>query len=438
MTPVTPRRYDRPVAAVRDALRRAAAGLVILIGFFHPAAANAASGSFNLGDQSVVQVLAGARSQVTIKGWDRPNIQFDTDDEAAQVTRRPITFGTAQTPLSISLPVQNIQVRDQATGLTTRGTLPPEEFPYASDFRNGVHDTVRIQTAEDSHLTVMVPATTALLVVRIRNGVGFIDIEDYHGGTLFVGSGGGATRLNDVMSAAFVQMINGRLDVTDSSFDRLRARGNNASFVFEHNRARQIEVSTVSGNIVYDNGTFDPGLARFDSTYGSIGIGVASGAQVSARSTDGHVYSMWDRRTPIEQRGDSDVNATIGGGGPVVNAVTGRGNVYLYDGSLTTRGALPPAWRPIRQAMTQRRSASGGTAPLSGRRPVRSTAFARYAGETKAARSPPLRCRPAPHRGRPASCGGSSRSAAARAVRRRALWTAPPSRAPALRSRGGR
>ena len=129
-------------------------------------------------------------------------------------------------------------------------------------------------------------------------------------------------------------MLNGRLEVVDSSFDRLRARGNAATFVFEHDRARQIEVTTVSGSIVYDNGTFDPGLARFESTSGSIAIGVAAGAQVAARSNDGHVYSMWEKRTPIDQRSDGEASATIAGGGPVVNAVTGRGNVYLYDGTL--------------------------------------------------------------------------------------------------------
>jgi hypothetical protein len=349
MTTPGPRRYDRPVAAVRDALRRAAAGLAFLLVSLHPLAASAASGSFNLSDQSVVQVLAGARSQVTIKAWDRPNIQFDTDDENAQVTRRPITFGTAQTPLSVPIPVQNIAVRDPLTGATTRGTLPPEEFPYASDFRAGVHDTVRIVTADDSHLTVMIPASTALLVARIRNGAGLIDIDDYHGGTLFVASGGGQTRLNDVMSATFAQQMNGRLEIYDSSFDRIRARSNNAVIDFEHDRARQIEVTSVSGNIIYDNGTFDPGLARFESANGSIGLGIATGAQVAARSTDGHVYSMWDRRTPLAQQGDSDVSATVAGGGPVVNALTGHGNIYLYDGTLASRPVLPPEWRQLRQ-----------------------------------------------------------------------------------------
>ena len=351
MTGPGPRRYDRTVAAVRDALRRAAAGFAIFLGFFHPVPASAATGSFLMGDQSVVQVLAGARSEITVRGWDRPNVQFDTDDEAAQVTRRPITFGTVQTPLSVSIPVQTISVRDPVTGVMGRGTLAPEEFPYASDFRAGAHDTVRIQTAEDSHITVMIPPTTALLVTRIQKGQGVVSINDYHGGTLFALSPGGRMMLNDVMSAAFVQLMSGRLDVVDSSFDRLRARGNGAAFVFEHNRARQIEVSTVSGNIVYDNGTFDPGLARFESTNGSIGIGVAAGAQVAAHSTDGHVYSMWDRRTPLDQRGDNDVSATIAGGGPVVNAVTSRGNVYLYDGALASRGLLPSEWRPIRQTI---------------------------------------------------------------------------------------
>jgi hypothetical protein len=353
MTARGPRRYDRPVAAVRVALRRAAVGFAFLLGLFYPVAANAASSSFSMGDQSVVSVWAGARSQVTIKGWDRPNVQFDTDDESVQVTRRPITFGTPQTPLSVSIPLTNITVRDPATGTTSRGTLPPEEFPYAADFRPGVHDSVRIVTAADSHVTVMVPASTALLDARIRGGEGIVSIDDYRGGTLFVVSGGGRMLLNDVMSAAFVQMLNGRLDVDDSSFDRLRARGNAATFVFEHDRARQIEVTTVSGSIVYDNGTFDPGLARFESASGSIGIGVASNAQVAARSGDGRVYTMWDRRTPVDQRGDGDASATIGGGGPVVNAVSGHGNVYLYDGTLASRQVLPPEWRPIRQAIGQ-------------------------------------------------------------------------------------
>jgi hypothetical protein len=60
---------------------------------------------------------------------------------------------------------------------------------------------------------------------------------------------------------------------------------------------------------------------------------------------------MWDRRTPLDQRSDGDVNATVDGGGPVVNAISGRGNIYLYDGTFYGRQALPPEWRQVRQAL---------------------------------------------------------------------------------------
>jgi len=152
------------------------------------------------------------------------------------------------------------------------------------------------------------------------------------------------------MSAAFIQMMNGRLDVTDSSFDRLRARGNNVNMVFEHNRARQIEVTTVSGSIVYDNGTFDPdsrGLnrptARSDRRrHGRTGCGALD------RGT--RLFDV-DKRTPIDQRSTGEASATIAGGGPVVNAVTVRGNVYLYDGAFSSRHTIPPEWQPVREAL---------------------------------------------------------------------------------------
>ena len=38
---------------------------------------------------------------------------------------------------------------------------------------------------------------------------------------------------------------------------------------------------------------------------------------------------------------------TVNGGGPVVNAITQHGNVFLYDGSLATRRPLPVAWRRV-------------------------------------------------------------------------------------------
>jgi len=143
-----------------------------------------------------------------------------------------------------------------------------------------------------------------------------------------------------------VQPNSGRLLVTGSSFDRIRVRANAAQLVFRDDSARQIEVTTMNGPIVWDNGTFDAGLARFETTYGLIAIGVAGDAQIEARSGDGHVFWLWDRRTPIEARGDNEASATVGAGGPVVNAVTAHGNIFLYDNSLANK-RLPPGWKRI-------------------------------------------------------------------------------------------
>jgi hypothetical protein len=76
------------------------------------------------------------------------------------------------------------------------------------------------------------------------------------------------------------------------------------------------------------------------------------------------VYGLWDKRTPLEMRGDNDVSATVDGGGPVVNAVSTHGNVFLYDGSLTTRRTIPPGWRRLNR--TLRPPAS--PAPVAGMR----------------------------------------------------------------------
>lgn len=346
-------RYDRLMAAVRARPGQLAAALALLAGLFQPAPAWAASSSFTVSDQSVVQVWTGNRSTVAIRAWDRPNVQVDTDDESVQVLRRPIPFGTRQNPLSVAIPPANVAVRDPYSGANGPGLLPPEEFPYASDFRAGVHDALRIVAGAGAHVSVMVPASTAILDARVR-GSGILTIDDYHGGTLFVVAAGGNVRLTDVTSAAFVQVLAGRVDVRDSSFDRLRARGNSAGFLFDHSRARQIEVTTLSGPIVYDDGIFDAGLARFESTTGAIAIGVATNAQLEARSGDGRVMALWDRRQPVDQRTDNAASATINGGGPVVNAVSMHGNVYLYDGTLATRRTVPPEWQPIVNATRPR------------------------------------------------------------------------------------
>jgi hypothetical protein len=38
-----------------------------------------------------------------------------------------------------------------------------------------------------------------------------------------------------------------------------------------------------------------------------------------------------------------------------VNAISGHGNVYLYDGSLTSRRVSAPEWRPVLQLFSVQR-----------------------------------------------------------------------------------
>lgn len=344
----------RVTFASGGAARRWAAGAVFLLAFFGAAAgARAASSTLDVGDQAVVQVWARGRSDVTIRTWDRPSVQIESADDQSQVTRRSVAFGTPQNPMSATIPVTTVRVRD-AQGTMTTASLPPEDFPYAPDMRAGNHDVVRVSAPAGSTLTVTVPATTAILDARIL-GSGRLSIANYRGGTLFVLSGGGRTNLENVQTAAFVQALNGRFTAVDSSFDRLRARGNTIAMIFERCHAKQIEVTTISGPIVYDNGTFDGGLARFDSVSGGVAVGLAGPAQVAARSQSGRVLGLWDRRPQIDQGSESEATATVGTGGPLVTAVSARGNVFLYDGSLASRREVPLAWRQLHNAFSANR-----------------------------------------------------------------------------------
>lgn len=343
------------------AARRCAAGAAFLAFIaLLPAAARAGTSTIEVGDQTVVQVSARNGSDLAVRTWERPAVQIETDDEQIQVARRSEAFGTVQNPMSAAIPVTTIRVPDPS-GVPGTATLPPEDFPYAPDMRTGMHDVVRINAGESTRTTVTVPAGAAIVVARIL-GAGNLSVSNYQRGTLFIFQNGGRAQLENIGAATFAQVLNGRLIALDSSFDRLRARGNTAAMLFERCRAKQIEVTTHGGPIVYDNGTFDPGLARFTSTNGLIAIGVAGNAAVSGRTQAGRVLAMFDRVPHFEQRTEGEATATVGSGGAVVNAVTGRGNIFLYDGALTARRVVPPEWRPLQTALL-RQSGGAGAAP---------------------------------------------------------------------------
>jgi len=361
MTPARARRYDGAVnVPVTRALRRIAAGLgallVVLLSL--PAApVRAASSSLDVGDQAVVNVVVrGKGNELTVRVWDRPTVQVDyAEDAVPSIARLSIPFGTVRFPLSQQIPAQLFTLHDRDGAITGAGALPPEEFPYAS-FRPGPHDTVRIDAPEGSHLVVTVPAALGILALRV--GGGQTSVEGYRGANLFLAQNQGRVQLTGTSTSAFVQVNYGVFYAADGTFDRIRVRGIAAHDLFERCRSKQIEATSINGSILYDGGSFDPGLARFESQNGNIALGVVSPAQLAAHSDEGHVYTAFDKRANVDQHGDGTATATVGGGGALVNAITGRGNVFLYDGSLASRRAPNAEWRPLHQLFNQHRRAA--------------------------------------------------------------------------------
>jgi hypothetical protein len=350
------KRYDRRVDVFRcRAPRWVAAGLALLLacGTLVPARAQAAVSSFDVGDQAIVRIFVKGRdNDVTVRTWDRQTVQVESDDPTAPVVeRRVVDVGSPAFPLSATIgPFAWVQHSEGQ--IVAQGMFPPEDFPYAQ-LHPGNHDSVRILDDEGSHLLVTVPASTGILWVQV--GAGTTVIDGYRGANLFLVQNNGRVRMHNVSTTAFAQMAYGLLRVGDSAFDRIRVRDNAGAVMFEGVHAKQIEASTISGNIVYDGGSFDPGLARFESASGDIALGTVGAAQVIGRSGDGHVFTQFDRRTNVDQRSDGEAIANVNGGGPLVNAISNHGNVYLYDGSLRGRRSLAPEWQPLMRLFILRR-----------------------------------------------------------------------------------
>ena len=296
-----------------------------------------------LADQQVVDAAPGAIVRVVIRGgdvtirtWDRPGIGIDGDPSLA-IEKRSVD--TAQ-----NAPIAIPQI-EQATA-SGNATLAPESFVTAP-IPPGAHDMVIVRsrlTTPRGPVTVTIPRDTSFVYARAGNGK--LDVIDYRGGTLMAISRTGRVMLTNVGGTVFAQTWRGPIVAIGSSFDRIRARSLFGNVAFERCDARQIEVSTIGGSIVYDGGTFAPGLARFESTTGNVAIGASGGVQYGAHSVGaGRVYTSFNGRAQVDER-PNQTNAIVGNGGPVVTATTQGGNVYLYDGSLRNHPQLSPEWQP--------------------------------------------------------------------------------------------
>lgn len=278
-----------------------------------------------------VQVRSGT---LQIRTWNQPQIQIASSDPVQVQHFEPDAVGRA-------LGTGDIPIFSTVV-LTAQGPLllPAEDFDIGPVGMN--HDGVVIRgAADDVNLVVTVPAATAFVWAMV--GRGEIRMQDYRAGSFVARVHAGRIELRNVGGNGYAEAARGGIVVAASAFNRLRARTAIGNIRFEDCNARQIEVSSIDGSIAYDNGTFAPGLARFESQNGDVAIGIAGGAlQIGAHSGAGKVFqSLAGARIAGTQ---SDAQASIGGGGPVVTASSERGNVYLYTGALK-RARVPRQWR---------------------------------------------------------------------------------------------
>ena len=288
-------------------------------------------------------VVADMRSgSITIRSWDRPQIQVESDGQVSWQQIPPAEV-ERRIPAQIPLAAQTLP--------TPRGpiSLPPERF-VAPPLPHGPHSGVVIHGYGKT--TIMIPRNTAMVIARI--GHGFVAINGYQNGFFVAMVQTGRVRLTRVSGTGAVQVLSGPIVAVNSNFTRLRARTARGNLIFEGCNAMQIEASSVLGSIAYDNGSFQPGLAHFQSEHGSVALGIASGGvQIGAHSASGHIYSDLGNGESV-QRSPNDARAIVNGGGPVVTATSGTGAVILYHGSIRAHPRLQQHLRMFRAALLHR------------------------------------------------------------------------------------
>jgi hypothetical protein len=256
------------------------------------------------------------RGKLTIQTWDRPSVLISS--------ARPVDvrhMGPSEAPRQLEISSQQVQTEHGEV------TLPAESF-VLPELPAGPHEAVVARG--NGEMTITIPRGTVMVIAHVR--AGHLTIENYRG--VFVAHVRSAgISLERVDGTGFVESLRGTIHISNSTFDRLRVRSATGNMLFAGCTAHQIQASSIFGSIVYDNGHFEPGLARFESEHGNVALGVAGGAQIGAYSGTGHVISNFNDEASV--RGDPTAKqATVRGGGPVVTATAKNGSVYLYSGSI--------------------------------------------------------------------------------------------------------
>lgn len=283
------------------------------------AAPASADGQFDVGSSPVLNVRLD-RGQLNIQTWDRQQVQISSD-RPLDVQHLPAEQVDPRVPKQLQISSQEIPTGHGPV------TLPAESF-VLPDLGGAQHDAILVRG--DGNVTITIPRNTAMVIAHVR--AGHLTLNGYHGVFLAQGRAAGVT-LNNVSGTGFVESLRGKVIATNSSFDRLRVRTATGNMLFQGCTSNQIQATSAYGSIVYDNGHFQPGLARFESEHGNVALGVRGGAQIGAHSGAGHVISSFHSEAHV--RGDpATKQATVHGGGPVVTATSKNGSIYLYSGSM--------------------------------------------------------------------------------------------------------
>jgi Putative adhesin len=311
------RRYN---GAVRISRWRGAAGLLLASVCWLTLAAQArADEQMDVGQTPILQVQLGT-GVVNIQTWDRQQVQVSAD---GSVNVQHIDAAAVDPTIGKQIPNAAHSVE------TIHGTvtLPPEPFMLPK-LAGTQHDEVRV--VGDGNTTITVPNTSAMVIAHVEHGR--VYLNNYRG-VFITQVHEGRVTLSHVEGSGYVESLRGAVVATDSTFDRLRVRTATSNVIFNRCTSRQIEASSTYGSIVYNNGSFQPGLARFESEHGNVAVGVRGGAQLGGHSDVGRVASSFPTGTDLRENGNT-TQATIEGGGPVVTATSKDGSVYLYNGAL--------------------------------------------------------------------------------------------------------
>jgi hypothetical protein len=339
MTRVSQEPYDRGMLA-RAALVPCFVGALLAL----PASAHAETATFEAINGPIVRVNLLA-ANVTIRTWTRMQIRIDAD-EGVKIERRSVNL-----PGQRDVPI----FEGRISGKSGPILLPAETF-VVNTLPKGKRDVIALTGS--GNVSITLPESTPFIAAQVRQGS--VYLTGYRAGTFIVRVRAGLALLTNDGGDGFVQVMRGTIRFTASAFDRVRVRSAFANEFFEGCRMKQIQASDIEGSILYDNGSFDQGLARFESERGSVAIGVTGSATISAHAPEGQINALPSRNTAADiHAGDGTI--AFSGGGPVVTAASGSGDVYVYEGSLRNRRDLPASWKPF--LTTLRLPGFNGTSP---------------------------------------------------------------------------